>query len=208
MFSIINFALFVTCLILIAILSPAKSSLDFDYYGVIIAVLSVLVTVLIGWNIYSALGLEKSVAQIGLNVQMLEEKTASNFNEQKQEFEQRYYFLESKSALNIMNVFLHLRTSLMEDDKDSHYHIIYLNYCIVSYGLQEVLYQQKSKQESDEDKILDTVLKYLKKEPLIVTPNQLHELLDTYHKLNIPDKEKSKELYSLISNIKVSVQSK
>lgn len=207
LFSVINFFLFVVCLVLLAVTLPSKCELDFDYYGAIVAVMSVLVTLLMGWNIYSALDLEKTIKQMGLNVQKLEEETASSIENQKQDIEHRFYFLESKSALNMKYAFMHLKGSLMEDKNSKEYHIIYLNYCIVSYGLQELLYSQESKMKECEDNVLDMVLDFLKKETMIVTPVQFHELLDVFHKLNIPDKNKSKELYGLLTSINVSGQS-
>jgi hypothetical protein len=40
----------------------SNRELQFDYIGAIIGVLSLLVTFLLGWNIYSALGIEKNVS--------------------------------------------------------------------------------------------------------------------------------------------------
>ncbi len=53
------FLLNCVCIIIVAHLAPRGVSLDFDYYGVIVGVLSILVTVLIGWNIYSVIDLKK-----------------------------------------------------------------------------------------------------------------------------------------------------
>ena len=164
--------------------------MDFDYYGVIVGILSLLVTALIGWNIYTAIDIKNSVKKL------------------EEEIEQRYFFMESKTALSIMNIFMQLRDSLTEKNIDLEYRINYLNYCIVSYGLKELLYNQKSNGNITEDNTLNTVLELLREKKLTVIATQLHELLDTYEKLNIPDKNISKELYELISTIKVSVQSK
>ena len=49
------------CVIAGELPSPAK--LDFDYNGVIVGVLSLLVTVLIGWNVYSLIDLKTHIVQ-------------------------------------------------------------------------------------------------------------------------------------------------
>lgn len=188
--SIVNLILLVVCYILLAVKFPTGCTLDFDYYGVIVGILSLLVTALIGWNIYTAIDIKNSVKKL------------------EEEIEQRYFFMESKTALSIMNIFMQLRDSLTEKNIDLEYRINYLNYCIVSYGLKELLYNQKSNGNITEDNTLNTVLELLREKKLTVIATQLHELLDTYEKLNIPDKNISKELYELISTIKVSVQSK
>lgn len=53
------FLLNCACIIIVAHLAPRGVSLDFDYYGIIVGVLSILVTVLIGWNIYSVVDLKR-----------------------------------------------------------------------------------------------------------------------------------------------------
>ena len=163
--------------------------MDFDYYGVIVGILSLLVTALIGWNIYTAIDVKNSVKKL------------------EEEIEQRYFFMESKTALYIMYVFIHIKDSITKDDKDKRHRINYLNYCIVLYGLQELWYNQKSEKDITDDNTLSVVIDILREEKIEVVPSQYHELLDTYEKLTIPDKEKSSELSSLIKNIKISVES-
>mgnify|MGYP003288801856 CR=1 FL=1 len=66
--SIVPTAICIVCTIVIIILLciyfPRHQELDFDYIGIIIGILSVLVTVLIGWNIYTALDLSKRAKKI------------------------------------------------------------------------------------------------------------------------------------------------
>ena len=49
--SIVNLILLVVCYILLAVKFPTGCTLDFDYYGVIVGILSLLVTALIGWKL-------------------------------------------------------------------------------------------------------------------------------------------------------------
>lgn len=58
--------LLIACIILTGIglgivirLAPRGINLDFDYYGVIVGILSLLVTILIGWNIFSVIDLKR-----------------------------------------------------------------------------------------------------------------------------------------------------
>jgi hypothetical protein len=185
------FALIVSIInVLVVCIYNPRAEVEVDYQGILVGSFSILVTVLIGWNIYTAVDIKKEVKRF------------------HDELEHQHYSIESKTALSIMYIFMQLRDSLTEENNDMKYRINYLNYCIVFYGLQELLYHQKSKGNITEDNTLNIVLGLLRKKELTVIPTQLHELLDTYEKLNIPDKNISKELYELISNIKLSVQSK
>lgn len=81
--------LLVSCLSLIisivalCIICVRNNSLDFDWYGVLIGILSLLVTVLIGWNIYVGidfdkrieLKIEKALSIIGEDVQKMNYRT-------------------------------------------------------------------------------------------------------------------------------------
>ena len=48
-------------LVAICVACPHKAELGFDYQGVIVGILSLLVTVLIGWQIYNALEIKKEI---------------------------------------------------------------------------------------------------------------------------------------------------
>ena len=53
---------------------PRTVSLSFDYLGVIVGVLSVLVTVVIGWNIYSILDIKRLRSEISNEIKNLGEE--------------------------------------------------------------------------------------------------------------------------------------
>ena len=57
---------------------PRTVSLSFDYLGVIIGILSVLVTVVIGWNIYSILDIKNLRSENDGKIKKLEEKFYNN----------------------------------------------------------------------------------------------------------------------------------
>lgn len=47
----------------LAIVSPRNKNLDFDYIGVIIGLLSLIVTLLIGWQIYSTINIKNMISK-------------------------------------------------------------------------------------------------------------------------------------------------
>lgn len=51
----------VISIIAISVACPHKAELGFDYQGVIVAILSLLVTVLLGWQIYNAIFIKESL---------------------------------------------------------------------------------------------------------------------------------------------------
>lgn len=71
---IINFALLIP-LLCMNFPRIIDSNLGFDYMGIIVGVLSLLVTVLIGWNIYTALNLSKRTKEIEDKVNVIIQNT-------------------------------------------------------------------------------------------------------------------------------------
>jgi hypothetical protein len=65
---ITNVLLLVINIVILCRCAPSSEKLDFDYYGVIVGVLSLLVAALIGWNIETALGIKKDVARIDRDI--------------------------------------------------------------------------------------------------------------------------------------------
>ena len=51
-------------LVAICVACPHKAELGFDYQGVIVGILSLLVTVLIGWNIYTFIDIKGTSQKI------------------------------------------------------------------------------------------------------------------------------------------------
>jgi hypothetical protein len=48
----------VSCIVLLCIICPRVENLGFDYMGVVVAILALLVTLLIGWNIWSMIDIK------------------------------------------------------------------------------------------------------------------------------------------------------
>lgn len=81
------------CIIARELPSPAK--LDFDYNGVIVGILSLLVTVLIGWNVYSLIDLKAHSEQSG--------RLKSELKKLKKESNEGVADIEKNLALIIQN---------------------------------------------------------------------------------------------------------
>ncbi len=65
--------------IILCILFPRSQELCIDYMGIIVTVLSILVTLLVGWQIYKTIGFEqKTVAELVRIENELNEKLSSN----------------------------------------------------------------------------------------------------------------------------------
>ena len=60
----INAGLLLLNIVLICIKFPSSNKLNFDYMGIIVALLSLIVMVLISWNIFSALEVKKDVTML------------------------------------------------------------------------------------------------------------------------------------------------
>lgn len=77
------------------------------FIGIIIGILSLLVTVLIGWNIYKALSLEKRIAQVEQKLSNIYQETNKNLNLQEKlrssSEEYAMGLLESMQGFSLMN---------------------------------------------------------------------------------------------------------
>lgn len=75
---IISFIDFILCIVLLCFVCPRVSgpdNLGFDYIGVIVGILSLLVTLLIGWNIYSTIDIKEQIQSIKNNTNRTQEET-------------------------------------------------------------------------------------------------------------------------------------
>lgn len=58
---IINLAFFIVNTVALCVNFPSKENLSFDYMGVIVGILSILVTILLGWQIFINISMERKV---------------------------------------------------------------------------------------------------------------------------------------------------
>ena len=62
----------ISCIVLLCIICPRVENLGFDYMGVVVAILALLVTLLIGWNIWSIIdikGIRKEFESLRSDIQ-------------------------------------------------------------------------------------------------------------------------------------------
>ena len=194
-FSIINLLLLIACFVFIALKFPAKCDLDFDYYGVIVGILSLLVTVLIGWNIYSAVDIKKSFSD-------LKRITEDKSKELSHEIEQRHYYTEGKSGVNMMNVFIHLKTTLPNIKNDAGESII--DFYIIYYGLTCAVNSQMSERYDYTKEVIKEIIANVKDFDNIIREEQSkQELLRLLGKIDAIKYPESNALWAKIMNIKV-----
>ena len=186
--SIIN--VFVVC-----IYNP-RAEVEFDYQGIIVGSLSILVTVLIGWNIYSVIDFKKHVESLEFKTQAYKKDTEANFEKQSHEIEQRHYFIEGKTAVSLMEVFLRLKDSL--PDTINNTDVPPLDYHIVCFGLIGIANQQKSDTYNFSDNLLEKLIQYIEEKPFTLKEEYFKEIMKLYHQLSSNDSKRYRDLYRLL----------
>ena len=111
---------------------PRASELDFDYYGVIIGILSLLVTVLIGWNIYSLIDvkaiqnaneeLKKDIKRIASRIYVVERNYNNGLEQIESTLGMLFYYerrSSNNSVLAYQSIYHWLRAILMASEKEN-----------------------------------------------------------------------------------------
>lgn len=105
--------------------APASDELDFDYYGVIVGVLSFLVTVLLGINIWGAINVDERITKISEEsdekidrmldeFKGLEQQTSDRLNEQE-ERNKNQYDIQGRAFMNLERNIIASRAQIEED---------------------------------------------------------------------------------------------
>lgn len=173
-----------------------SSEITFDYNGIIIGALSLLVTVLIGWNIYSVIDFKKNVESLEFKTQEYKKDTEANFEKQSYEIEQRHYYIEGKTAVSLMEVFLRLKDSL--PDTINNTDVPPLDYHIVCFGLIGIANQQKSDTYNFSDNLLEKLIQYIEENPFTLKEKYFKEIMKLYHQLSSIDSKRYRDLYRLL----------
>lgn len=119
-------------IISICLNSPRYSDLGFDYAGVVVAVLSLLIAILIGWNIFNMVNVEKRVDHIQREVSDVIDKIDSKLKNNREDYDHEIsgalyhiyainYILQNQYA----NAFDCLNSGIVEQNKCSN--PVYLN---------------------------------------------------------------------------------
>ena len=158
--SILNVLLFACGIILLAIRMPSSFDLDFDYYGVIIAILTIFVTVLIGWNIYSAVDMLRTVSILKEDFDSYKNEIDIKIAELIDDIQQRHYYSEGKNAVSLMNVFIHVKQFSASSTRPEQT-IPPIDYYVIYYGVMGALNAQKSDTYGNVESILNVIVDYL-----------------------------------------------
>ncbi len=124
-------------IIILVHLAPADCTkeLDFDYYGVIVGVISVLVTLLLGWNIYSVIDIKAAKKEFELELK----KNQLSLREFKNQFDTLEQNLNKTSLDNIMSTIDILTGSgFVEDDcKEAAILRVYCRLLVIQHRLKD-----------------------------------------------------------------------
>lgn len=124
-------------IIILVHLAPADGpkELDFDYYGVIVGVISVLVTLLLGWNIYSVI----DIKTVRKEFDLMSKENKRSLLESKNQFDTLEQNLNKTSLDNIMSTIDILTGSgFVEDDcKEAAKLRVYCRLLVVQHRLKD-----------------------------------------------------------------------
>ena len=169
--------------------APRYSELNIDYIGVIIGILSFLVTVLLGWNIYTLIDTKEIINKQDDKIKNIEKGIENAFNNIHDKVDYNlglmYSYFAQMLALNIGN-----------QPKDS------LKYLLVAYmvnGIKTLLKQQNTSKEIDST--INSVLLTYQQTPWIpISKEQAITLIKLLGEIEGGDKiDKLKELEAEIS---------
>lgn len=94
--------------IAICLICPRLNNLDFDYQGIIVGILSLLVTVLLGWNIYTLIDLKSIQEKYLLINQIIEQQSYRNVAYSD--------MLQGEGSFNVGNLFTAYREYVCSAD--------------------------------------------------------------------------------------------
>lgn len=182
--SIFNTLLLIAGIILVSIGLPADYALDFDYYGVIIGVLSIFITVLVGWNIYSAVDVNRTVSSLKNDFSSLKNEFSESFKTQKLDIEEHHHYSEMKSSVNLMNAFIYIKDSSSPDTNNNSSGTP-IDYYVVYYGVMGAVNGQKLEKYNNVNKVLDYLVSYLKdNNSFTLTVTLLNNILSMLHQID------------------------
>lgn len=142
--------------------SGCPKELDFDYYGVIVGVLSILITILIGWNISSVIDIkwakkeiERNLKKNQLSVDKSVKKATDEYAESKKQLDSLELKLNNISYENLQNVVDILSGSglVSDDGKEAAVLRVYSRLLVIHHRLNNI---------SDYSETLDGIYDYYK----------------------------------------------
>ncbi len=194
-----------------------SSEITFDYNGIIIGALSILVTVLIGWNIYSVVDFKKITESIKSEMDVLKNDTSnniaqnskrinevskevSNINENNATLEQEYY----ERIKNVESFFIETSFNLVQAKQDETIIVV------VVRGFEFVLWLAQKKDFDKACKELKIVHNGIKKREQFIIPGAYIKKiiglifdLGKYEKIKeMPEYDDLRDMFGLPTNHK------
>lgn len=162
---IINFALLIP-LLCMHFPRIIDSNLGFDYMGVIVGVLSLLVTVLVGWNIYTIIDYQKEISKTKKELNFIKQDINTLANKTIQERTELFASIQKDFAL------ISLRNYLMRVDKS------FLS-SIFTYTIKSVICYSYLKDYKQADDLIASLINAI--------PKETYNSIDNKDKLNIKE---------------------
>lgn len=172
-----SFLLTTVNVVLLCVICPRKDvfldGLYFDYSGVIVAIFSLLVTILIGWNIYSVL----DIKQISQEVEKISQQYDDRIND-IQDLLKRVPEIENNNSLIVEQYILNIYLRLSGKDNSS------VDFHVLEVGLG----------------VIDAFIKTNRIDNATTTTSLLVTVIDTGVSINSDEKEKLFTKLSRINN--------
>lgn len=187
-------------IVVVCLSLPADYETDFDYLGLIVGSFSILVTVLIGWNIYAIVDMKHYTKSLDSRFDLFGKEFRQKIDSLDSDAEQRHFYTEGKSAFNMMNVFIHIKNSSFVGANEQ---ISILDYYILYYGIMSADNSQFSDRYNNVDKILPVLIQHIKdNSDIVLNKEYKQKLLRLLGEINKEKYPSSIELWSLISGLK------
>lgn len=182
---IINFALLIP-LLCMHFPRIIDSNLGFDYMGVIVGVLSLLVTVLVGWNIFNTLEFKKELEQIK---QQLEEKEKT-LKELKEEIDDNFEKYSCKGYETFAEIGIEFAkisiSNLLKDTK-----ITAIFYNTIRNIVTAICFYAQAEKYNDADEAIETLVIIPKEEYNKLSPEKKNEIMNKINTIPNPNKLKN-----------------
>ena len=192
---IINFALLIPllCMHFPRIIDP---NLGFDYMGIIVGILSLLVTVLVGWNIFNTLEFKKELEQIKQQLEE-KEKTLKKLKEEiektlkklKKEIDDNFEEYSCKGYETFAEIGIEFAkisiSSLLPDTKKA----------AISNTIRNIVtaicFYAQAEKYNDADEAIETLVIIPKEEYNKLSPEKKNEIMDKINTIPNPNKLKN-----------------
>lgn len=161
------------------------SNLGFDYMGIIVGVLSLLVTVLVGWNIFNTLEFKKELEQIKKNSEekeMMLNKLKKEIDDNFEEYSCKGYETFAEIGIEFAKISISI---LLPDNKKA----------AISNTIRNIVtaicFYAQAEKYNDADEAIETLVLIPKEEYNKLSPEKKNEIMDKINTIPNPNKLKN-----------------